>query len=192
MVTYSTYSDQKLSDLLKSGDYEAFTQIYNRYAPTMLHHAYNKLRNREDPRDYVQEIFSNLWSNRETQQIKTNLSGFLYTSLRNLILNQLSHQKVENKYFSSMLHFVNTEQVIPDHYIREKQLKEHIEKEISALPPKMREVFELSRKENLSHKEIARRLNITEQTASKHISNAKKILGKKFDEFLILMILAGL
>lgn len=192
MAIYSTYSDLELFDLLKSRDYAAFTQIYNRYAPTMLLHARNKLKNREDARDHVQEIFGNLWSNIETQNINSNLSGFLFTSLRNLILNQFSHQEVENKYLSSLIHFVNTEHVNSDHYVREKQLKEHIEKEILALPPKMREVFELSRKEHLNHKEIARRLNISEQTVSKHVSNAKKILKKKLGDYMILMILAGL
>ncbi|MNL67317.1 RNA polymerase sigma factor [compost metagenome] len=64
-----------------------------------------------------------------------------------------------------------------------------IEKEIAALPQKMREVFELSRKQNLSHKEIAEQLGISEQTVSKQVTNALKILKTKLGLMLYLVFL---
>ncbi|RYU92164.1 RNA polymerase sigma-70 factor [Mucilaginibacter terrigena] len=179
LSVYQKYTDQELFDLLQSGDQVAYTTIYERYIFTLLNHAFNKTRNREEARDIVQEVFTRLWARRQQIQITTNLAGFLYTSVHHIIIDQFVHSKVKDKYFASILAFAAQSHEATDHRTRENQLAAIIEKEIAGLPPKMREIFELSRKHHLSHKEIAERLNIAEQTVSKQVSNALKILRFK-------------
>ncbi|MEJ7780177.1 MAG: RNA polymerase sigma-70 factor [Daejeonella sp.] len=186
-LNYDILSDLQLVSLLKEGDRAAFAEIYDRYIFVMISHAYKKCRDREAAKDVVQEVFAMLWSRRENLQVSTNLSGFLYASIRNIILNQIAHQNVQAKYLDSMLTFSQQEHVITDHLVRENQLAALIEKEIAALTPKMREVFELSRKEHLTHKEIAKKLNISEQTVSKHLTNALKILRIKLGGMVYLL-----
>jgi len=188
MLTYSTLTDLELTSFLKEGDRAAYTEIYDRYIYSLLHHAYNKTRNREEAKDAVHEVFAMLWSNRAKLAGVINLSGFLYTSLRNSILNQLAHKGVQSRYIFSLLQF-SKEEAETDHLVREKQLAWLIEKEIAALPPKMREVFTLSRKAYLSHKEIAERLQISEQTVSKHITNALRILRLKLGIVIYLILI---
>ncbi len=65
------------------------------------------------------------------------------------------------------------------HRVRENDLKAYIEKEIQALPPKMKQIFELSRKAHLSHKEIAEKLDTSENNVSTQITNALRILRTK-------------
>lgn len=178
-VDLKNISDHELLLLLKVGDREAYEQIYHRYKFVLHNHAWNKTRNREESQDIIQEIFTMLWAKRETLDVNTNLSGYLYTSLRNYILNQIVHKEVQNKYITSIQSFVDQESVIADYLVREKQLKALIEKEIDALPPRMKEVFLLSRRENLSHKEIAELLGTTEQTVKKQMTNTLKVLRKK-------------
>lgn len=178
-VDLKNISDQELLLLLKVGDREAYEQIYHRYKFVLHNHAWNKTRNREESQDIIQEIFTMLWAKRDTLDVNTNLSGYLYTSLRNYILNQIVHKEVQNKYIASIQSFVDQESVIADHLVRENQLKVLIEKEIDALPPRMKEVFLLSRRENLSHKEIAELLGTTEQTVKKQMTNTLKVLRKK-------------
>jgi RNA polymerase sigma-70 factor (family 1) len=178
-VDLKNISDQELLLLLKAGDREAYEQIYHRYKFVLHNHAWNKTRNREESQDIIQEIFTMLWAKRDTLDVNTNLSGYLYTSLRNYILNQIVHKEVQNKYIASIQSFVDQESVIADHLVRENQLKALIEKEIDALPPRMKEVFLLSRRENLSHKEIAELLGTTEQTVKKQMTNTLKVLRKK-------------
>jgi RNA polymerase sigma-70 factor (family 1) len=180
MDNLGTLSDQELVGLLREGNHAAFTEIYNRYAHELLNHAYNQVRGREEAKDIIHQVFTMLWYKRATIKLIPNLPGVLFTSVRNIVLNQVVRQKVQNKYLESVQHFAAHETIVTDHLVREKQLAEIIEKEIALLPPKMREVFELSRKGNLSHKEIAKQLNVSEQTVSKHISNALKILRDKF------------
>lgn len=190
-IIYNNLSDLQLASLLREGDRVAYTEIYDRYVFVLLNHAYNKLRNREAAKDLVQEVFAALWAKREDVCINSNLSGFLYTSIRNVILNQFAHQNVQTKYIASMLQFDKQEQATTDHMVREKQLRELIDEEIAALSPKMREVFELSRKDHLTHKEIAEKLDISEQTVSKHVTNALKILRIKLGIFVYLLWIIG-
>lgn len=87
---------------------------------------------------------------------------------------------------SSLQNYITHGPCITDHVIREKQLAALIEKGISDLPPKMKEVFELSRKQKLTHKEIAEKLNLSEQTVKKQVNNALKILRVKLGTMLFL------
>ena len=59
-----------------------------------------------------------------------------------------------------------------------------IESEIQNLPPKMRRIFELSRQEELSHQEIAQKLDISYQTVKKQVQNALKIIKPKIDHLV--------
>ncbi|MDO7742113.1 MAG: RNA polymerase subunit sigma-70, partial [Pedobacter sp.] len=72
-----------MADLLKSGDQKAFAEIYNRYKFVLHHHAWNKIRDKEEAQDTIQEVFSMIWTKRETINIGTNLSGYLYSCVRN-------------------------------------------------------------------------------------------------------------
>jgi len=189
MDTIKTLSDAELVDLLKSGDQLAYTEIYDRYILILLNHAYNKTRDREEAKDIVHEVFTTLWARRENFNCQSNLSGYLYAAVRNNILNQVVHNDVKGKYLASIAQFINNNnsQIITDHLVREHQLSSIIEKEIAELPPKMREVFELSRKQHFSHKQIAEKLDISEQTVSKHVTNALRILRVRLGIFIYLL-----
>lgn len=179
MAAYSKFDDSELQRLLMLGDPYAFTEIYHRYKRILHQHALNMLGNREEARDILQEIFTCLWGNREELTIKTNLAGYLYQSIRNRVLNHIAHKQVESKYISSLHDYIYKGEFITDHRVRERQLAELIEKEIDALPAKMREVFKLSRISNLSHKEIADELSLSEQTVRTQVRNALRVLRVK-------------
>lgn len=189
MENYAKRSDLELLQLLQLGDRLAYTEIFERYKFILHHHAIKKLPNREEVKDIVQEVFTMLWTKKEGINIHTNLSGYLYTSLKHSILDHFSKQKVRDKYVDSMKNFVGQGTVLPDYRIREKQLSAAIAAEISLLPEKMRIVFELSRKTHLSHSEIAAQLGISEKTVNRQISNALKILRSRLGLFAYLAFL---
>lgn len=177
-------SDNELLELLKSDDAVAYTIIYNKYFNTLYLHAYQKLRNKEEAQDILHELFAQLWNKRNSLVINSGLSGYLYTAVRNKVLDVISHQEVESKYIKSLQGYIEQGYCITDHSIREKQLSALIESGIASLPQKMREIFELSRKEKLSHKEIAAYLNLSEQTVKKQINNALKVLRSRLGMML--------
>lgn len=189
MADYSDFDDSKLIFLLKDGDDRAYSEIYQRYKWVLFLHVLKRIRNREEAKDIVQELFTTLWDKRKELEIKGHLSGYLYTSVRNRVIKFISHQQVESVYISSLATSINAGTCITDHRVRENSLAEIIEKEIQELPEKMREVFILSRKHNLSHKEIAIQLGIEESTVKRQVSNALKILRIKLGLMVWLVFL---
>jgi RNA polymerase sigma-70 factor (ECF subfamily) len=189
MHAYQSFTDQTLLTLLKQGDKGAYTVIYDRYKNLLYNHAYKKLGDPEEVKDVLQELFTNLWNKRADIPVAMNLSGYLYAGIRNRVLNLLSHKEVENKYLSSIQRFTPQEDYSTDLAIREKEMADLIQKEIDQLPPKMREVFLLSRKENLSHQEIAGQLSISEQTVAKQVTNALRILRLRLGSLFILLLM---
>ena len=189
MIDYSKLYDSELLHQLMLGDVCAFTEIYNRYKRILYQHAINMLKSREEAKDVLQETFVNLWDNREDLIIKTNLSGYLYKSISNRVLNLMAHKQVESKYISSLQGFIDKGEFITDHRIRERQLAALIEKEIADLPPKMREVFRMSRISNLSHKEIAEELSLSEHTVRTQVRNALRLLRVKLGLLTLFLVL---
>jgi RNA polymerase sigma-70 factor (ECF subfamily) len=116
----------------------------------------------------------------------SDVESYLCTSVRNKIFNLLSHQKVVLRYAESISSFMVEGYNIIEDEIREKELAAVIEKEIAALPAKMREVFLLNKKDELSYHEISERLNITSETAKQQVYKAIKIINIKMDSFLII------
>lgn len=186
---YESISDYELLALLKAGDRLAYTEIYYRYKIVLHTHAYKWMRDREEAKDIIHEIFALLWDKRDSIEFSSSLSGYLYISLRNRIFNRISKKKFESKYIDSLQEFIKKGDCVTDHRVRENQLSELIEKEIFAFPTKMRLVFELSRKLNLSHKQIAEQLDLSEQTVRKHIQHALRILKTKFGIIIFLFFL---
>lgn len=175
---------------MREGDHRAFTQIYERYKGLLIVHASKKLDgNLEEAKEIVQEIFSNLWYNRYNSPEIANVSAYLYRITRNRILNHIEHQTVVSRYADDFTRFSSTYNAPTDERIREKQLLAIIDKEIAALPPKMKEVFLLSRRAHLSHKEIAQKLDISENTVKNHIKSALKILRTRLDILTFLILL---
>lgn len=179
MIHFSSLSDEDLVNLLRLGDKTAYSEIYSRYKSLLQQHAYKKLGDFEEVQDVLQDLFSNLWIKREALPEMTNISGYLYTAMRNKIFNLIAHQQVKSNHLQSLQNFIEADNYTTDFNIREKEFSEMIDLEIDALPSKMREVFLLSRKANLSHKEISEQLNIAQETVSKQVTNALKILRIK-------------
>ncbi|HMG07426.1 MAG TPA: RNA polymerase sigma-70 factor [Mucilaginibacter sp.] len=189
MIAPDTLSDTELVDLLQSGDQVAYTQIYDRYQGLLYIYACKITKDEIEAEDIVQEVFFYLWDKRDTIIFNTSLSAYLYSAVRYKFFNLLDHKKVRSNYIDSFKEFIENGNIEADYAIREKELTALIEKEISLLPPKMREIFELSRKAQLSHKEIAEKLNISEKTVKNQVNNALKQLRVKLGMFTFLVFL---
>jgi len=188
MADYSKYTDTELVALLNESDHYAYTIIYDKYKFLLYAHAYKKLQDREEARDVVQEVFVTLWNKRDVINAQMNLAGYLYTALRNAILNIFAHKEVRTRYTVSMAaHYIN-DYAPTDHRIRSQQLASLIDREIASLPAKMQEVFVLSRKAHLSRKEIALQLEISEPTVDRQIANALKLLRARLTLVAYLLV----
>lgn len=189
MLTYKRLSDHDLMSRLKAGEEEAFTEIYERYHSLLYIYAYKKLHDKEEAQDIVQEVLSTVWTKRFKISIDCSLTAYLYIAVRHKALDLFSHRKVQAKYLVSLQDLIDKSTNSTDYLVREHDFSRLIEKEIDALPPRMREAFQLSRKESLSHKDVAARMHISEQTASTQIKKALRILRLRVGTSLRLLII---
>lgn len=173
---FSSFSDQDLIHLLKEGDEGAFTEIYRRYSMMVFYRVNQMLRDEEASKDLVQDLFVNIWNKAATIRDDANLAGYLYVAARNSVFKLIQKGKVRSDYLSSIAKFATEVSTATIDDLDEKELIQIINKEIEKLPNKMREVFELSRKQNLSHLQIAQQLGLSDKTVKKQINRALKIL----------------
>ncbi|MFC5047328.1 RNA polymerase sigma factor [Aquimarina hainanensis] len=169
-------SDVLLLERLSQNDASAMTELYNRYWKLLYSSSYNVLRNKALCEDITQEVFVDVWNNRKKIEITTSLKSYLYACTRYKVFAQL---KKNNKYIH--LPYINkldnrSLNVSTDSALLHKELSEQINTIIESLPEKCRNVFRLSRVEQMSYKEISHKLNISTKTVENHISKALQII----------------
>jgi RNA polymerase sigma-70 factor (ECF subfamily) len=181
--------DLELFSLLRDGDRTAYTEIYHRYKPLLYIHAYKRLRDEDMAIDIVHDMFVSLWNNRHNIQPELGIRAYLFTMVRNRIFDLLARKQIESKYIDSLRHFLNQHENHTDYPLRYKQLTEILEIEISLLPAKMQQVFRMSRTDQLTHNEIAEKLNISETTVKKQVQNALKVLKTKLGPLFFIVFI---
>jgi RNA polymerase sigma-70 factor (family 1) len=165
-------SDDELSVLLSEEVTAAFHEIFNRYWSQLYATAYKRVKSKEAAEEIVQDLFTSLWVKRKSIRIHTSLAAYLFTSVRYIVLNHMEKEAVRRTYKDS-LHVVKTVYQNPtEETVLLNDLTRKIEKEIDLLPLKCRSVFELSRKEYKTNKEIAVMLGISEKTVENHLTKA--------------------
>lgn len=180
-------TDSKLIDLINDGDEAAFAEIYERYWVLIYGHCLKMLGDEDDAKDVTQETFTNLWLKGIHTDVTVNLGGYLYVCARHKVLNLIRQNKVRKNYLGSLSEYTSDLSNSTQDELNVRDLETALEREIQSLPCKMREIFELSRKENLSHKDIALRLEISDKTVKKQISNALKIIRLRLSTILSLI-----
>jgi len=173
MINYAALDDVSLLKLMKTGDQEAFTTIYNKYWYPLMQHVMKAVRIYSEAEDIVQEIFVSIWKNRDRLEIQAALSTYLFNSGRYMAIRNIERNITRSNYLQRLSDQLDNGGVpSPETLLHIRDLEERIEQAIQSLPEKMREIFNLSRKQQLSYREIAEQLGISEETVRKQINNA--------------------
>lgn len=182
MEFYDSLDEPVLVEALQlRSDIKAFEEIYKRFWFKLYNWAYAQTSSRQEAEEMVQVVFERLWKNRQTSHIN-NLSAYLAVSLRNSLYDLQRKKVLIKKYEQTQapLPAVNT----TEEDVERKHLLETLEKTLQELPPKTQLVFRKSRYENLSTREIAADLNLTEKAVEYHITRALKVLRLRLKDFL--------
>jgi RNA polymerase sigma-70 factor (family 1) len=164
--------DKVLIDRLRNGDELALTELYNRFWQLLFVSAYNIIKDKELCEDIIQDIFMNIWHNREKLEINISLKGYMYACARYQVFNQFrkNKDKIHVELFDNLEE--RFQYTTPETQIMHDELVQQINFIVDTLPEKCQVVYKLSREEQLSHKEIAERLNISTKTVENHITKA--------------------
>ena len=85
----SNTTDERLIEAIRRNDYVSYNKLFERYYGRLCQYVYSLLMDKSDTEDIVQELFLNIWKNRERIEIKENVGGYLYKMAKHLELNHL-------------------------------------------------------------------------------------------------------
>ena len=176
MTTYLTLTDLQLVDLLKKDDSDAFSEIYSRYAVLLAGFASSKLFDLEDSRDIIHDIFVKLWQERKQLKVDRDLKAYLFKLTRYRIVDKIRKNITRQEYAAMVNSLAVSYGFTIEQEIAAKEMAQIIETSLNTLSPRVKQVYLLSREENLSISEIAEKLQISEQTVKNQLSTALKHL----------------
>lgn len=178
-------SDETLLELLKNEDRPAFNILYNRYWKKLYNITNKRIKDREAAEEIVQDLFTSLWLNRKKIHVHTSFENYLYGSIRYLIIACYQKQASKLKFEEGFSKVNTITDNTTENAILTNDLIQSLNRKIYLLPDKCRSVFELSRKDHKTNKEIAVVMGISEKTVENHMTKALKILRLSFTSLTI-------
>ena len=173
-----TLSDEALLQMLKVSYDWALKEIFDRYHLRLFRLAAGVLKDEDVAKDLVQDIFIDLWKRRTSCDIR-NLSSFLVRAVKFQVLNYIRNTKLHAEHLAVIGNIGSNNQT--EDSLNLKETEEILQKAIEDLPPRCRQVFELSRVQCLSHKEISSKLNISTKTIEVQISKALALIRERLN-----------
>lgn len=149
----------------------------------MFDAAYRRIALREECEEIIQEIFTDLWTKRETLLISVSLEAYLFGALRYSIYNLILSRKIREAYLEQLVHMPDSIGNHIEDRLHYEELARALEAGVGNLPEKLKKVYILSRKEHLTYKEIALQENIPLDTVEKQMGRALKILREQLKDF---------
>ncbi|RCH55301.1 RNA polymerase sigma-70 factor [Mucilaginibacter hurinus] len=184
---HQMWPDSKLLELLRLDDRNAFELLYNRYSAKIFKVANTLFRDKDVCEDLVQELFIDLWFKRHQLHIE-NLQAYLKVAIKNRVLVYVRTQKatIDVSVIEDLM-----DKYATDSKLMHDDIAKLLEESIAGLPEKCRQIFILSRKEYLSNKEIAARLNLSVKTVENQITIALRYLRTGLTDYLPVVALAA-
>lgn len=184
VLTDHSLRDNQWLCKIQNGDKDGFEALYRFYYPRLLKLAFRYNSSKVVAEDLVHNVFHNIWKNRNSIKKNGKLRAYLYTSVRNQSLKYLNRDESQKYTIINDLSFLESKETTPLERIGGKEFEKAVEKAINKLPDKRREVFLMSRNDNLTYKEIAEVLDISVKTVETQMSRSLKHLRKELARFL--------
>lgn len=166
------------------GNLKLFNQLFTDYYVNLCRFAYTFVKDTGISEEIVQELFVSLWEQHSKLKINTSIRSFLYTSVKNRSLNYIRNEKTrvhhEDEYSKEQTSKVT--QIID--FCEREELSHLINQSVHELPDQCRIIFEMSRKNNLTYIEIARKLSISSKTVENQMGIALIKLRNKILPYL--------
>jgi RNA polymerase sigma-70 factor (ECF subfamily) len=192
MATHASAREENdLISQLKQGDSHAFTVLFNGYGRKLYRFAYGFLKSREEAEEVVQDAFVRLWENREKLDANGSLGGYLFRIAYRLVLNRIRQATREKQLAVHFPPQASPLQNTTEEEMASREMGQLVERAVATLPPKRKEIFQLSRHAQLSHQEIADQMNISKKTVEAQLTQAlrhvRRYLGVHGDWLLVLL-----
>lgn len=184
-------SENELFRQIKKGDVYAFEKLFKAYYRNLCYFAENYVKEKAMAEEIVGSFFVSLWEKRNTIEIKDSVKSYFYSSVHNLCIKYLEHLKVMKKYEEYARSRLRSKELMapssnayPLANLISQEIVEEIEKSISELPEKCREIFCLSRFEEMSYEDISAKLDVSVNTVRTQMARALQKLRESLKNYL--------
>lgn len=169
-----TANIESLVKALGKGSVEAFDKLYRLFRPKVENVAKAVLGdNRQTIKDLTQEIFLKVWEKRSLIAATVrDFDSYLFRMTRNEVLNYVQRHAKDHEQLDGGMQLLSSDDVILS--VEGKEAQGQLARLIAEFPPQRKKVFELSRMEHLTYKEIAEKMGISQKTVERHLSLALK------------------
>ena len=189
-------SNKQLIEDLQHGDLIAFEKLYEKYYTFLCLVAGHIVKNPDDAEEIVSDVFVKLWNLKEKPEIKTSIKAYLIRAVRNTSLNYLERIKISNKLSESIntadLQLLAWDSDYPLGQIYEKEVLEILDQSINKLPDNCREIFLLSRNEDLKYADIAEKQGISVNTVKTQMKIALSRLRDNLKDYLAILLILNI
>lgn len=184
------HTEKELVKKLKDGDSFAFEVLFYKYRNKVKGFAVKLVPAQIDPEEVVQEVFVKLWLKKDTINPEKDFQSYLFSIAKHLVLDYLKSAVNRKLYFVG--EHLQQDLLVEDGFETPftEDMEEKLQKLIDEIPERRRAIFRMSRFEGLSYKQIAERLNISENTVDSQIRNALAFLRKEFRKMALLIFLS--
>jgi RNA polymerase sigma-70 factor, ECF subfamily len=162
-----------------------FDNVFLKYHRELLDLSYNILRDKDSAKDVVQEVFTNLWKNRQTIQFGDQIKHYLFKATSHTSLNVLRNQKKSYR-LDDYKEVLGLAAPTGPESAGFQELELRIRQAIDRLPAQCKAIFILSRHEGLKYQEIAETLSLSIKTVETQMGIALEKLRQDLKPFLTL------
>lgn len=176
---------------IKQGDLVIFKEVFQQYHQKLYFYVLSKTKSSFYAEEVVQITFIKLWQYRASLNDDISIDEQIFRIAKTTLIDQLRKQDSFYKLFAVIK---NKDQSEPNQALTnfdQRELQQKLQTALSHMPPMRRKVFELSRVQGLSYKEIAAHLSLSEKTVENHIGHALKQLRHYFPLAFLLFCLLG-
>ena len=185
-LRHKELNDEEILVLISENDRTAFDELFHRYWEVLVQTSFNITLNKEVAHDCVQDVFLSIWRRRHKLAIE-DVERYLFRAAKLKVLEYLRKENISKSHLSriKLIEYTNN----TDERVRMNDLESELRKSMAKLPEQCKKVFELSRNQHLSNKEISQALNISIKTVEGHITKALKRLAEDLQRFFILIFM---
>lgn len=189
--------DKKLVEQLRNDSDLAFKGLFDKYADRLYQFSLKYLREKADAEDLLNEVFMKIWEKRHSIKTDTSFQSYLFTIAFNNIRKRFLQKNREEKYIQAFAENYVIGPSLNEEQLDYIQFVQKINQLIELLPPKRKEIFNLSYKEELKTSEIATKLSSSEQFIKNQLTISRKFIiskikeDKQFAGILLLYLFSG-
>jgi RNA polymerase sigma-70 factor (ECF subfamily) len=178
-------NDSNTFEKIREGDIKAFEKVFRQYYSPVCRYAGSITGRKEIAEEIVQEVFYNIWKEREKINLRSSMESYLYGAVKNHALRYRESLAIMRRYHDYVVYNRSGDtELSPHEQLEYSELEMSLHKTLEAMPERRRQIFRLHREEGEKYTEIAESLSISVKTVEAEMTKAYRALRLEFEKYI--------